>query len=1209
VNKSNSNGVIGDSPVKSLLEDSYGDIWIGTWNKGLFRFDSKKKIFIAYPKMNPRNSAHVIYEDSKKNIWVGTWDEGLQLLKNPRDPKNVSWQTFKNNPSDKFSLSDDIVYDICEDPNSGLLWIGTRSGLSIIDKTDPEHFINYNSTDSNYRIPSDEINSILCDHEHNMWIGSIGGGVFVANSQKAAFHKFTVNIPQIPTATIRSLLVEKNNNIWIGIGTFGLVFYDRKANSFVHQSHIPELKNVGIATIYDILQRKNGDILFASYGNGLYRYRKGENAEQLTSSNCPFIKEDRVISLYEDSRSNCWIGTQTGLGIMLPNDKGFTFNNLTSNGEDISQCYVKDIVEDQKNNIWVATINRGLIRFSGNFEYPDKISYKNYSFENHNISTNSILCLHLDKYNRLWAGTENGGLFLYDKTTDTFIEKNPPQNILGDMVGSIEEDFDGNLWLGTNKGLVKFSFDKNNHLSSYSIFTIADGLQDNFFIPKSSFNHHGELYFGGYKGFISFFPGEIKSSPIESPFLITDVKFYNQSIADIPEKQREKITSEMPPYTRRLTIPHKYNNFSIEFASLSYRNPELARYAYKLEGFDKDWQYTDSKRHFAYYNNLAAGKYVFLLKATSHNGIWNNDIQKISIRILPPFWLSWWAFIVYFILIAATAYFFSLNIRNRIRLRNELHMKQIEQEKSEELNQAKLQFFTNITHEFLTPLTIISASVDELKITSPRTDDIFTIITQNITRLMRLFQQILEFRKAESGNLQLRVSFGNLSEFLKNKTESFKPLINKKQIHLSFISNPENISGYFDPDKIDKILYNLLSNASKYTPEGGFIQVNLSFKNGNNEYVQLSVKDNGCGISEDEQKNLFTRFYEGDYRRFNTIGTGIGLSLTKDLVNLHYGEIHVESEVNKGSTFYVSFPIEKAYFNLSEIENDRPSVIAIDSNQDSDNQSSDINNLNHKSQQTKTILVVEDNEELLQLMVRLLSKEYNVLTAENGKEAIVVIENENVELIISDIMMPEMDGIELCKYIKNTIEFSHIPIILLTAKNKEEDKAEAYESGADAFISKPFSLSVLYARIKNLLKAKERAAGDFKNQSLFEIKDLNYTSIDQKFLQKAIDCVYRHLDDVDFDQSQFVEEMDTSKSTLYNKLKSLTGLNTSAFIRNIRLKAACKIMEETHNIRISELAYLVGFNDPKYFSACFKKEFNMLPSEYMERFSDADKSE
>jgi signal transduction histidine kinase/ligand-binding sensor domain-containing protein/DNA-binding response OmpR family regulator len=1204
LNRKNSNGVLYDSPVKSLLEDSSGDIWIGTWNKGLFRFDSHQNVFLAYPKMNNRNSAHIIYEDSKKNIWVGTWEGGLQLLKNQHDPKHVTWQTFRNNPSDSLSLSDDIVYDICEDANTGDIWVGTRSGLSIIRKDRLGRFLNYNTSNSYYHIPGNEINSIIRDHENNLWLGSVGGGALITDTEISPFQTFSIHINSIPTATVRSLLVDNNDNFWIGIGTYGLVFYDRQRNIFLSQSQMPEFKGIGYATIYDIIQCRNGEVLFASYGNGLYGYRKGKTCRQYISSNSTFIKEDRVIALYEDSRNNCWIGTQNGVGVRLADGSGYTLNDLIVDGKDLSRCYVKDIVEDENHHIWLATINYGLIRLSGDFQTGHHISCKNYSFESQNISTNSVLCLHEDKFKRLWAGTENGGLFLYDKKKDAFVEKNPPHNLLGDMVGNIQEDKDGDLWLGTNRGLIKLTFNSLAELKSFRIYTTTDGLQDNFFIPKSSFNYKGELFFGGYYGFIEFTPEKIKHTVIESPFYITDIKIFNRTIFFMQAKERKKLLTQMPPYTRKLTIPHKYNNFSIEFASLSYRNPDLCKYAYKLEGFDKDWQYTDSKRHFASYNNLSAGNYTFLLKATSQNAVWNEKIQYISIHVLPPPWLSWWAFILYFVSTFVVAFLIFRNIRNRVQLKNELKLKQIEKEKSEEVNQAKLQFFTNITHEFLTPLTIISASVDELKMSTTHTEDVFTIINQNITRLMRLFQQILEFRKAESGNLKLRVSYGNLSEFVQTKTECFRPLTKKKKLHLSFVSDPENITGYFDTDKIDKILYNLLSNSAKFTPEDGYIQVNLSYKNGNRDYVLLTVKDNGCGISSNAQLKLFTRFYEGDYRKFNTSGTGIGLSLTKDLVNLHYGDIQVESEENKGCTFLVSFPIEKSYFNSSEIE-EKKSIIMSEENYLTDGGTSSLSNKNNNKTKfhTTTLLVVEDNEELLQLMVHLLSKEYNILTAENGKEAIVVIENEKVELIISDIMMPEMDGIALCRFVKENIEYSHIPIILLTAKNKEQDKAEAYESGADAFISKPFNLSVLYARIQNLLKNRERMAVDFKNQVSFELKYLNYNSIDEQFVQKAIECVYQHLNDIDFNQLQFAEEMKTSKSTLYNKLKSLTGLNTSAFIRNIRLKAACKIMEENPNLRISEIAYFVGFNDPKYFGTCFKKEFNLLPSEYIEKFT------
>lgn len=533
-------------------------------------------------------------------------------------------------------------------------------------------------------------------------------------------------------------------------------------------------------------------------------------------------------------------------------------------------------------------------------------------------------------------------------------------------------------------------------------------------------------------------------------------------------------------------------------------------------------------------------------------------------------------------------------------LQNELRLREIEKSKAEELNHAKLQFFTNITHELLTPLTIISATVDELKMQAPSHNDLYTVMNSNIQRLIRLLQQILEFRKAETGNLKLRVSPGDVAAFVKRETESFQPLVKKRKIHFSVLCDPESIIGYFDTDKLDKILYNLLSNAAKYNKEGGFIQVTLSYDE-SKDFVLLRVKDNGKGISKEKQRFLFQRFYEGDYRKFNTIGTGIGLSLTKDLVELHEGTISVESEEGQGTEFIVRFPVDRSYYREEQIDDE--TVIPVQKTVSYEKLEEDNTVTHPRGDNANSILVVEDNEELLQLMTKLLKRDYNVFAAENGKEGITVLENEDIDLIVSDVMMPEMDGIEFCKYVKNNLEISHIPVILLTAKNKEEDRAEAYEVGADGFISKPFNLTVLYARIRNLLKYKERMARDFKNQLVFEVKDLNYTSLDEDFIQRAIDCVNSHLEDCEFDQPQFAEEMRTSKSTLYKKLKSLTGLNTSAFIRNVRLKAACRIMEEKgNNVRVSELAYAVGFNDPKYFSACFKKEFGLLPSEYIDRF-------
>lgn len=1044
------------------------------------------------------------------------------------------------------------------------------------------------------------------DSQKNMWIGAIGGGVLMADTRQPAFALHTLNFgdEDIPVTSVRTLFADSDQNLWIGVGTYGLARREYVTGELKMYSHIPEFSGVkDLPSLFAVVQRKkSGDIWFGMYNGGIYVYRKGEKVKHLTTKNSAFLTSDCVSALYEDYEGNCWIGTRGGIGVRLSDGTDYRFETMNFNDSlSAGWIYVRDIVQDMDNSVWLATSNFGVIHITGDVRQPSTLKYENYSFHNRKLITNTVLCMHIDRFGRLWAGTEGGGLYLYNRSTGQFEEKTRTYSIPGDVIVSIEEDKSGNLWLGTVSGLVKLYVVAVGNDFSTRIYTSADGLQDNF-IVNSSCSRDGELFFGGHKGYNSFFPDKMEIPSQETNFLITDIKIFNHSFKNLPVELQQKISPVMPTYTSKIELPYKYNNFSIEFAALTYKNPELNRYAYRLQNFDRDWQYTDADRRFAYYNNLPSGTYTFQLKATNENGEWSGYVREFTVVVLPPFWATWWAYLLYMVLVLVIGVLIYRTIKKRILLQNALRLREMEKAKAEELNHAKLQFFTNITHELLTPLTIISATVDELKTQAPSHNDLYTVMNSNIQRLIRLLQQILEFRKAETGNLKLRVSPGDLAAFVRTGTESFKPLVKKRKIHFSLLCDPESIVGYFDIDKLDKIMYNLLSNAAKYNKEDGFIQVTLSYDEEDREFVLLRVKDNGKGISREKQATLFKRFYEGDYRKFNTIGTGIGLSLTKDLVTLHGGTISVESEVDHGTEFIVRIPIERSYYDEEQIDDEVISLrqTAIDYEDTPEDVIAEVQELATKA---NSILLVEDNEELLNLMTKLLGREYNVFTAENGKEGIIVLENEDVDLIVSDIMMPEMDGIEFCKYVKGHLEISHIPVILLTAKNKEEDRAEAYEIGADAFISKPFNLTVLHARIRNLLKYKARMAHDFKNQIVFEVKDLNYTSLDEDFIQRAINCVNNHLEDPNFDQAQFADEMLTSKSTLYKKLKSLAGLNTSSFIRNVRLKAACRIMEEKGiNIRVSELAYAVGFNDPKYFSSCFKKEFGMLPSEYIERF-------
>ncbi len=1198
-NQTNTGNVMPIVTVRSLMEDARGDIWIGTWSQGLYRYEYRTGKFYKYPPMNQQNSAHVVFQDSRGDIWVGTWRSGVQKLINPYQPEFTTWQTFLHNEEDEHSISDNIIYALNEDPYNHTLWVGTRRGLSVLPLIDnPEfHFQNYYPDYSSTSLNSDELTSLVIDRQGVMWIGMIGGGINKVHIRKSDFNGDDFAM-KLNTSSVRSLIKDDEGNLWMGIGSYGLAMQD-KNGKLTRYTQMPMFNRYAtIPTVEAICQHSTTkEIWFAAYNTGIYVINKTashQKVHQYTPRNVSWLPSGLVFDIHEDAQQDLWFATARGVSKLSMKGEFKRFDSQIIEGENLQMqdLEIRHLTESTEQEIWAATNGNGVLCMK-----PDNHSYKLYlySVENGKLNNNQGNCIFTDSKGRIWSGMGGSGLNLYDRLTDTFLPVHARWNLPGDAVLSIEESKDGTLWLGTNAGLIRLDVSDDLTSHAFRLYTTADGLQGNIFNRGASFaDADGQLFFGGHGGYNCFYPEALSEDTYAVPVMITDFKIFNRSWNSLPVEERQQISPLAPPYAKQIELNHKQNNFSIEFSAMSYIKPERNHYAYRLDGFEEEWQYANATKRFAYYNNLQPGNYTFQLRAAGSNGIWNGEVRILKITILPPPWATWWAYTLYLLAAILLIGFVYRTVHNRIRMRNALRFKEMEKNQLEELNHAKLQFFTNITHELLTPLTIISASVDELKQIAPSYKEQYGVMNTNINRLIRLLQQILEFRKTETGNLKLRVSLGDLSQFIQRSVNGFVPLLKKKQIDFQITAVPPPKDVYFDTDKLDKILYNLLSNAAKYNHPGGKVEISLVFSG--EGMARLTVKDNGAGISKEAQKELFKRFYEGDYRKFKTIGTGIGLSLVRDLVMLHHGSIEVESEEGKGTAFIVTFPIERTAYSEEEIDDTLP-IISEEENLPMATEEHDEDELKH------SILLVEDNEELLQLMVKLLSKEYLIHTAADGKVAWEIVCNEEIELVVSDVMMPEMDGIELCKQIKNNIETSHIPIILLTAKNKEEDQVEAYESGADGFIGKPFNLSVLHARISNLLKARERLNREFKKQLVFEAKELNFTSIDEEFLQRAIDCVNRHIDDATFDQTQLLEELHTTKSTFFRKLKSLTGLSYSSFIRNIRMKAACRIMEENQHIRISELAYAVGYSDPRYFSSCFKKEFGMLPSEYMETFT------
>ena len=699
---------------------------------------------------------------------------------------------------------------------------------------------------------------------------------------------------------------------------------------------------------------------------------------------------------------------------------------------------------------------------------------------------------------------------------------------------------------------------------------------------------------------------KVKLKGNRSPKLvITDIIIDDQPFDQLDSIDKEEISKEMPAYTRKITIPERVKKFSAEFSLLTYGNTEKNVYAYQLEGYDEDWQYCDKGLHRATFQNLSSGTYHLRVKATDGYGKWQELPYTITIKVLPPWYASRMAFMLYILMLIGGIFAAARWYKERVKTRNSLQMGVI---------------LTNITHELLTPLTVISATIYKLKERAPQYEEDYLVMDNNINRTTRLLRQILEVRKSQAGQLHLLVSRRNLISFIEEACENIRPMAEHQQITL-FLEKPKAEGmAWFDADKMDKIIYNLLSNAIKYNKVGGKIDVSLSLSK---EQAVITIADNGIGMSKEKMKHLYTRFFDGDYRKQNMPGTGIGLSLTHDLVKLHHGNIQCESQEGEGTTFTITLPIRKSAYAPDEIDNsDKPNAVnqeairqaSQETEQESQPASEDKPKLAPVRQSifirknASKILVVEDNEELLALMLQVLSKNYHVFTAKNGKQAMNIIMKEKLDLVVSDVMMPIIDGIELTKQLKSDKSFWQLPIILLTAKNKEEDKTEAYAVGADAYITKPFKFDELEVRINALLanrkKMIEKIQAEVSLQTSTESETqtaLHLSNPDQAFITRATEVVMQHLADGDYNRESFAKDMAMGESTLYNKVKATTGQTVIAFITSIRLKEAQRIIQLNPNILISDVATQVGFNTPKYFSKCFKKEFDIFPKEYAEK--------
>lgn len=1165
------------SSIKSFYEDSKGNFWIGTEKNGIFIKEKGKNDFKPFmlPELKGNFQQRELnitgyWEDRQGNLWIGTLGRGLFVL----NAKNGEIAHYEDDPSDPYSLNGNSVYTLFED-HSGNIWLGMYSGEGL-NKTNPDqqYFEHFRYDPALQKgLSGKMVKSILRDDEGNLWIGLFNGGLNVLPKNESRFKYYTAGEGQALNHNhVQVIYQARDKKVWIGTDGGGINIFDPKTKSFESLHHEPGNPNS--------------------------------------------LSKNEVWAIVEDREGNFWVGTANGGGlnkIDRKTKKITHFIHQPNNPQSLLYNDIRSLMLDSKNNLWIGTYGGGLSKLD-----LDNGTFKHYQKSQNGkagISHGMITALMEDKTGYIWIGTFGGGLNRLNPLDESIVVFREKDGLPSDIIKAVLEDNSGQLWISTVNGLS--SMDKVN--LTFKNYTEEDGLQSDEFNLGAAFKDpDGRLYFGGTNGFNAFYPERIVPNPLPKAPIITQLKVLNEIV--VPEKPiLEKILIDNNiSYVNELRLSHYHNNFEFTFSALEYSSQEKIRFAYMLDGYDKDWAITDSKRRFANYANLPPGNYTLKIRAFFENDPGYSEITNLSISILPPWYKTNLAYLIYFLLFIALLYGVKSLVSWRIKLRNDLRFERLEHQKHEEINQLKLRFFTNISHELRTPLMLIKAPLEQLvnrkDLPEPIKKQLDSINT-NAGRLIRLINQLLDFRKQESGHLKLAVRQVDIRVFMDEIFKSFEVVALQKQIDFKLEIAPDSPQlMWFDPEQMEKIMFNLIYNAFKFTPENGKIIIKVRsvdfVPRGEDTAIpglSIAIEDNGKGILPEHQTLIFERFFQihqkGNYEQ---AGTGIGLALSKNLVDFHKGEIKVESTPHERTVFTVLLRQGFEHYDKHELVNQEiqdleRSWISQELDQykieKKQSQVLEPQKIQLKNTQTKRVLIVEDNPDLLKLLVGVLQESFTVLTAQNGKEGIKAVMEEKPDFVISDVMMPVMDGIEFCGRIKRNIESSHIPVILLTAKSSHTHQLEGYESGADDYITKPFNLDLLVLKIKNLLESREKLQRQFKKSPDLEPSRIQVTSADEKLLQDAIAAIEKNIDNNDFNVNELVREIGLSRTLVFEKFKALIGQTPNDFIQTIRLKRAAQLILES-DLKVAEIGYMVGFNNPKYFSKCFQKQFGVIPSKY-----------
>lgn len=1128
--------------VFEILKDDDGKLWIGTYSNGVLIIDPLTKSVSHLDLGTYYERTETIRAISKGllgDYWIGTRG-GLYTYSKTKGVTGF----FKHDDRDNHSLANNSVLDIFHDKR-GETWIGTRGGLNLLAKS-KQVFRNFSALPNDNRfLNSNIIYTFWIDDRERIWAGTEDGGINIYDPAKGTFTYMTAsesNKNSISQNCVKALLDDGKGNLWIGTFWGGIDVLNLKTGRFSHFKHSPDNPNS--------------------------------------------LSDNRVWDLQLDSEGGIWIGTSLGIDRFDPATGLFRhFPELAQNKQ------VNWISIDSEKDIWLGTLDEVVI-----YDPYTDIVTKHYEHSREFLE---------DSEKRYWVATLDNGIALYSKTEGAKMYLNERNGLANNQALCVLEDNNKNLWISTSKGLSKFDPSKQE----FRNFTSNDGLRNDQFTYGAAYKaKSGDLLFGGISGFNMFNPHDILQEDLNVPLVLTELRLFNKpvTISDGKNAVLKKSISE----SSDLVLRYDQNVITLQFAALDFINSASILYSYYLEGFDKEWNEPGLSRT-ATYTNLNPGDYKLRVKKILPGNSLVDGELVLNITILPPFWMTWWFKII--IILAITSIFFALIkfIINKEVIKNELVSERTKARHLHELDMLKLRLFTNISHEIRTPLTLILGPLEKLMSKEVPEEEIqshLSMVYRNTKQLDRLINQLLDFRKLETGNLKLELIQGDMVNLISNVVHSFDEYAKEKQITLKFNSLKKKIVALFDPDKVETIVNNLISNAIKYTGEGGIVSVHLSLVfSGEDEetlnnvpekqFIEISVKDNGKGISQTHIERVFTRFFRVDSKNESS-GTGIGLSLVKELVKLHKGTIYVISKPGKGSKFTVHLPFETemdAELPESIHETEGGKEFALDQKTITDEM--------QEKQDAHIMLIVEDNPDVRYFIRSHFDSVYSVYEAKNGREGWDLAIKIIPDVIISDILMPDVDGYEFCKRIRKDERTSHIPVLLLTALHSKEHEMEGLSCGADDYVTKPFDISILQTKIENMLSVRAALKEKYTRELILKPSDVTITSPDDRFLQKAMVVVEKNIGNPDFDIEKFANDVGVSRMQLYRKFSALTNMTVKEFVKSIRLKRATQLLLEK-KMTVTEIAFAVGFRDLSHFRKSFHREYGMSASEYSTQFNN-----